>query len=62
MTASLFTAPAIAAGANTSIGVVTGAVLLGVGVGDLRHAQRSRSHARVRVTPALTGLQIVGRF
>lgn len=53
----------IAAGAITAAaGLVTGAVLLGLGIGDLRTSPRSRRHARVRVTPAIAGVHIIGRF
>ena len=53
----------IAAGAITAAaGLVTGAVLLGLGISDLRPTQRSRRHARVRVTPAIAGVHIIGRF
>lgn len=53
----------IAAGAITAAaGLVTGAVLLGLGISDLRSTQRSRRHARVQVTPAIAGVHIIGRF
>jgi hypothetical protein len=53
----------IAAGAITGVvGLVTGAVLLGLGARDLRGARPSGRHARVQVTPTTGGLLVVGRF
>lgn len=53
----------ITAGALTGVlGLVTGAVLLGLGARDLRGARPSGRHARVQVTPTTGGVLVVGRF